>query len=91
MFRTLAKMVFDIKNWLPHPRLIIIWREQGSSAGGEKSDERCGFVKQIKRHLEHENTKVKEMLKRSTFSTKKDIKTGQQEGKTTAEMKNDTS
>jgi hypothetical protein len=43
----------------------------------------------MKRHLEHETTILKEMLNRSTESTKKQIKTTAQEEarKFTAEMK----
>jgi hypothetical protein len=36
---------FTKENWFP--RFIIIRREQGSSEGGENSDEWYGFVKQI--------------------------------------------
>jgi hypothetical protein len=81
---------FNKKNWFP--RFIIIRREQGSSAGGENSDEWQGFVKQMKKHVEHETSKLNEIfiqsINRSTESTKKEIKNTQEEvKKVTAEMK----
>jgi hypothetical protein len=72
---------FTKKNWFP--RFIIIRREQGSSAGGDNSDEWNGFVKQMKKHLEHETNKLNEIfiqnINRSTESTKKEMKTYQEE------------
>jgi hemerythrin-like domain-containing protein len=75
-------LLFQKKNWFP--RFIIIRREQESGGGGENSDEWFGFVKQIKRHLEHETSKLKEMLNRSIDSTKRQMNTGQE--KVTAEV-----
>jgi hypothetical protein len=67
------------------PRFIIIRREQGSGAGGGNPDEWYGFVKQMRRHLEHETSKLNEIfiqnINRSTESTKKEIKTTQEEVK----------
>jgi hypothetical protein len=60
---------FKKENWFP--RFIIIRREQGSGGGGDNPDEWYGFVKQMKRHLEHETTVLKEMLNRSTETAKK--------------------
>jgi pyruvate/2-oxoacid:ferredoxin oxidoreductase beta subunit len=82
----MPEWLFKKENWFP--RFIIIRREQGSGTGGDNSDEWYGFVKQMKRHLEHETTVLKKMLNRSNESTKKEIKTTQEEvKKVTAEMK----
>ena len=74
----MPEWLFTKKNWFP--RFIIIRREQGSGAGAENSDEWYGFVKQMKRHLEHESTKLNEIfiqnINRSIESTKKEIKIG---------------
>jgi hypothetical protein len=63
---------FEKKNWFPN--FIIIRREQGSSEGGENSNEWFGLVTQMKRHLENETTKLKEIIDRSTDNTKKEVK-----------------
>ena len=86
----MPEWLFTKKNWFP--RFIIIRREQGSSSGGENPDEWYGFVKQMKRHLEHETSKLNEIfiqnINRSTEATKKEMKIGQEEArKATAEMK----
>jgi hypothetical protein len=82
------------ENWFP--RFIIIRSEQGSSAGGENSNEWYGFVAQMKRHLENETAKLKEIINRSTDNTrieikknfKEEVKAGQEEmKKDVAEMK----
>ena len=72
------------RDWFP--RFIIIRRQQGSGgAGGDDPEEWQGFVKQVKRHLEHENSKLHEIfiqiVNRSTDSTKKEMKTGLEEVK----------
>jgi hemerythrin-like domain-containing protein len=68
----MPQCLFGNKNWFPN--FIIIRREQGSSEGGENSNEWFGFVTQIKRHLENETTKLKEFINRSTDNTKKEMK-----------------
>jgi hypothetical protein len=74
----MPQWLFTKKNWFP--RFIIVRREQGSGAGGDNSDEWYGFVKQIKRHLEHETSKLNELfinnINRLIESTKKQMKTG---------------
>jgi hypothetical protein len=79
----MPEWLFTKKNWFP--RFIIIRREQGSSSGIENSDEWYGFVKQMKRHLEHETSKLNKIfiqnINRSTEATKKEIKTSQEEVK----------
>ena len=82
---------FGNMNWFPH--FIIIRREQGSSAGGNDSDEWCGFVKQMQKHLQQETNKLNEIfiqnINRSTESTKKEMKNGQEAmKKDVAEVKN---
>jgi hemerythrin-like domain-containing protein len=87
----MPQCLFSKENWFP--RFIIIRREQGSSVGGDSTNEWFGFVTQIKRHLENETTKLKEIIDRSTDNTKKEVKrdvaevkkemkTGQEELKT---------
>ena len=84
----MPESVFAKRNWFP--RFLIIRRKQGSSSGGDNSDEWQGFVKQMKRHLEHETTKLNDMfiqnINRSTDSTKKQLLGV---NKDTAEMKKD--
>jgi hypothetical protein len=89
----LPEWVFAKRNWFP--RFIIIRREQGSSEGGDNSEEWFGFVKQMQKHLEHETNKLNDIfiqnINRSTESTKREIRTGQEEVKkvttSIAEMK----
>jgi hypothetical protein len=87
----MPQCLFSKENWFP--RFIIIRREQGSSVGGDNTNEWFGFVTQIKRHLENETTKLKEIIDRSSDNTKKEVKrdvaevkkemkTGQEELKT---------
>ena len=84
----MPEWLFTKRNWFP--RYILIRRQQGSSSGGDNSDEWQGFVKQIKRSLEHETAKLNEMfiqnINRSTDSTKKQL---DRVNKDTAEMKKD--
>jgi len=87
--------LFTRRNWFP--RFIIIRRQQGSGAGGDNPEEWQGFVKQMKRHLEHETNKLNDMfiqnINRSTESTKKELEGVKKETtyvkKDTAEIKND--
>ena len=79
----MPRCLFSKENWFP--RFIIIRREQGTSEGGENSNEWFGFVAQMKRHLENETSKLKEFINRSTDKTKKEMNTRQDEMK--AEMK----
>ena len=78
---------FENKNWFPN--FIIIKREQGSSEGRENSNEWFGFVAQMKRHLENESTKLKEIINRSTDNNKIEMKTVKEEVK--KEMKKEIS
>jgi hypothetical protein len=85
----MPQYLFSKENWFP--RFIIIRREQGSSVGGDNTNEWFGFVTQIKRHLENETTKLKEFINCSTDYAKKEmktVKTGQDEiKKDVAEVK----
>jgi hypothetical protein len=56
----MPESLFTYKNWFP--RFIIIRREQGSGAEGGNPDEWYGFVKQMRRHLEHETSKLNEIF-----------------------------
>ena len=81
---------FEKENWFP--KFIIIRREQGSGEGGENSNEWFGFVAQMRRYLENETTKLKEIINRSTDNTKKEMKAGQEELKRdVAEVKTEVS
>jgi hypothetical protein len=74
----MPKFLFKKKNWFP--RFIIVRREKGSGDGGDNSDEWYGFVKQMKRHVEHETSKLNEIfiynINRSIESTRKQMKNG---------------
>jgi hemerythrin-like domain-containing protein len=84
----MPRCLFSKENWFP--RFIIIKREQGTSAGGENTNEWYGFVAQMKRHLETETKKLKEFINRSTDKNKKEMKSGQEEmKKDVAEVKCD--
>ena len=79
IYRAKLEMIEECENLMPErflskqnwfPRFIIIRRQQGSSSGGDNSNEWQGFVKQMKRHLENEHTKLSgnliQSIKRST-------------------------
>jgi hemerythrin-like domain-containing protein len=59
--------------------LIIVRREKGSTKGEEASDEWMGFVKQIKRHLDRETTKIYDNISNSTDSTTKKLEASEKE------------
>ena len=82
--------LFTKPDWFP--RFIIIRRQQGSGgSGGDDPDEWQGFVKQIKRHQEHETSKLNDIIiqiiNRSTDATKKELYSVK---KDMLEMKKDT-
>jgi hypothetical protein len=76
----MPQCLFSKENWFPPP-FIIIRREQGTSEGGDNSNEWYGFVPQMKRHLETEKNKLKEFINLSTDKTKMEMKNEMKTGK----------
>ena len=85
----MPEWVFTKRNWFP--RFIIIRRQRGSGTGGDNPDEWQGFVKQMKRHQEHETAKLNDIIiqiiNRSTDATRKEVESVK---KDIVEMKKDT-
>jgi hypothetical protein len=69
----MPQWLLKLKNRDWFPRFIIIRREKGSTKEGENPDEWMGFVKQMKRHLDHKTAKLNENINHSTDSTKKEL------------------
>ena len=85
IYRAKLEMIQECEDLMPDsffkykklfPRFLIIRRKEGFREGEDNSDEWSGIVKQIQKHLEHENTKLKETLNRNIDSTKKEMKLG---------------
>ena len=96
IYRAKLEMIQECEDLMPDsffnykklfPRFLIIRRKEGFGEREDNSDEWCGIVKQIQKHLEHENAKLKETLNRRIDSTKKEMKLGHE--KVTADVKTD--